>query len=139
MLQQVSKKDGITMVGHAHEILDRGHWDGPLNEAPSLIRTEEGVHMLFFSSNCYNGPHYDISYATSTTGVHGPYTKRSKPLLVTGNAGGRMQSPGGADVGPGGKMMVFHNDKEPANATIRQMWTGELSIEGTTVTIARIS
>ena len=47
--------------------------------------------------------------------------------------GGRMQSPGGAGVGLGGKMMVFHNGKNPANATIRQMWTGELSIEGTTV------
>lgn len=136
VLQQVSKHDGFTLVGGSQTILDRGNADGPLIEAPSLIRTREGVYVLFFSSNCYNGPYYDTSYAKSTNGVRGPYHKSKKPLLVTGGDGRRLQSPGGTTVAPDGKRFVFHSDQKPSDPSVRQMWTGHLNIRGTTVSIA---
>jgi len=123
-------------VGGNQTILDRDDTDGPLIEAPSLIRTQEGVYVLFFSSNCYSGPYYDTSYATSTTGVHGPYHKSTKPLLITGGDGRGLQSPGGTTVAPDGKSFVFYNDQKPSDPTVRQMWTGKLDIRGTTVSIA---
>lgn len=136
MLQQVSSENGFDLIGDPIEILDRGEFDGPLIEAPSLLRTIEGVYVLFFSSNCYNGLLYDTSYATSTNGVRGPYTKSSAPLLVTGANGKQLQSPGGLDVGPMGVNVVFHSDLRPGDAGVRQMWTGRLSIKGTNVRIA---
>lgn len=134
MLQQVSADNGIDLIGEARQILDRGEYDGPLIEAPSLLRTDGGVYVLFFSSNCYNGPQYDTSYATSTS-VGGPYTKSAAPLLVTGADENQLQSPGGLDVGPEGVNVVFHSDSEPGNASLRQMWTGQLSVQGTDVQI----
>ena len=136
MLQQVSSDNGFDLIGDPIEILDRGEFDGPLVEAPSLLRTSEGVYILFFSSNCFNGVLYDTSYATSTNGVRGPYTKSSAPLLVTGANGNQLQSPGGLDVGPMGKNVVFHSDSRRGDARVRQMWTGQLSIRGTNVRIA---
>ena len=133
MLQQVSPKDSTTPVGDPQPILDRSYWDGPLIEAPSLIRTSEGIYVLFFSSNCYNGPLYDVSYATSATGVRGPYQKSSKPLLVTGSEGGRLQSPGGVTVGAAGRRLVFHSDRKPSDASVRQMWTAELVCDKATL------
>lgn len=94
MLQRVDSKDGITAIGEPTQILDRGPYDGPLIEAPSLAWHKEGdrgVYFLFFSSNCYNGDLYDISYATATN-ILGPYTKTSKPLLVTGDGDGKLFS-----------------------------------------------
>lgn len=135
MLQQVSSDNGVDLIGDPQEILDRGKYDGPLIEAPSLVRTAEGVYILFFSSNCYNGPLYDTSYATSTNGVHGPYTKSSKPLLLTGDNKKQLQSPGGLDVGTDGVNVVFHSDLKPSNADVRQMWTGQLVIQGSKVQI----
>ena len=134
MLQQVSADDGITLIGDPQQILDRGEYDGPLVEAPSLLRTSDGVYVLFFSSNCFNGYLYDTSYATSAN-LHGPYEKSSAPLLVTGDEGNKLQSPGGLDVGPAGIHVVFHSDKQPGDARVRQMWTGQLSINGTNVQI----
>lgn len=135
MLQEVSEKDGTTLVGKQQPILDRGPYDGPYIEAPDLVRTEEGVYVLFFSSQCYNGPNYDTSYATSINGVLGPYEKSSKPLLLSGDAGGQLRSPGGAGIGPGGARMVFHNDVKPGDSFFRQMWTANIKISGRTVSI----
>ncbi len=133
MLQQVSASDGITHIGSPTQILDRGPYDGPLIEAPSLVKSN-GVYVLFFSSNCYNGPSYDTSYATATN-IAGPYTKSSAPLLVTGGDGGRLNSPGGTTVSKDGTKILFHADQNPSDANVRQMWTGNIQISGTTVTI----
>ncbi len=133
MLQQVSPKDGITLIGNPTQILDRGPYDGPLIEAPSLVKSD-GVYFLFFSSNCYNGPYYDTSYATATD-IAGPYTKASGPLLVTGGDGGRLNSPGGTTVSKDGTKILFHADLNPGDSSTRQMWTGVIKISGTTVTI----
>ena len=124
--------DGITPRGSPTQILDRGEYDGPLVEAPSLIRSSEGIYFLFFSSNCFDGPFYDVSYATATD-IMGPYTKSPRALLLPGS-GPNLYSPGGADVTPDGKKMVFHADLG-TNANTRQMYSAEISINGTTVTI----
>ena len=135
MLQQVSPANGVEFIGDPIVILDHGPFDGPLVEAPSLMRTSEGVYVLFFSSNCYNSELYDSSYATSTTGVRGPYTKSTAPLLVTGDDGNQLKSPGGLDVGPAGVNIVFHSDLNAGDSSVRQMGTGQLSIQGTNVQI----
>ena len=138
MLQEVSATNGSTPIGDPVQILDRGEADGPLIEAPSLVRVPDAtsaggwLYILFFSSNCYTGGKYDTSYATSSSGVYATgeeYVKAKKPLLVTGMSG--LYSPGGLDVGmgPGAKLQVlFHADKGKS-ADVRPMWAGEISVD----------
>ena len=133
MLQEVNS-DGVTANGDPTQILDRGDADGPLIEAPDLI-LKDGTYYLFFSSNCYNGPDYDTSYATATA-VGGPYTKASSPLLVSGDDGGALNSPGGATVGSDGTQMVFHSDSTAGDADVRQMWTAGITVDGGLVSIS---
>ncbi|KAH8887896.1 glycosyl hydrolase family 43 protein [Thozetella sp. PMI_491] len=104
MMQQLGL-DGYSKIGSAFQILDRSQYDGPLIEAPNLIKAADGTYVLFFSSNCYSTTLYDISYATSSS-LKGPYTKSSAPLLVTGNYG--LTAPGGAQAIVGGGQLVFH-------------------------------
>ena len=103
MLQQVAA-DGHTKTGLPIEILNRGDLDGPLVEAPSMMRTAEGKYVLFFSSNCYSTEFYDLSYAMADS-IAGPYTKYG-PLAVTGTAG--LRAPGGASIAEDGVHMAFH-------------------------------
>lgn len=105
MLQQMAQ-DGITVVGSPIKLLDKGVADGPLIEAPNLIKVN-GVYILFFSSNCFNSGLYDISYATATS-VTGPFTKQNA-LLLPGNSWG-LVNPGGAQATDDGKSLVFHAD-----------------------------
>ncbi|KAF8590409.1 glycoside hydrolase family 43 protein [Ramaria rubella] len=102
-LQQFAS-DAITPIGDPITILNRNAADGPLIEAPSLIK-RDGIYVVFFSSNCFNTDLYDISYATATS-ITGPYTKAAQPLLITGDDG--LTAPGGADSIPDGSMIVFH-------------------------------
>ncbi len=121
--------DGVTANGAAIQLLDRGTADGPLIEAPNLIEYN-GVYFLFFSSNCYSGTLYDVSYAYATS-VTGPYTKSSAPLMVT-NSPFELTSPGGATATRDGTGLVFH-----ANcAAGRCMFERSIKISGTTVTIS---
>ena len=94
-----------------------------------------GTYFLFFSSNCFNGPLYDTSYATAPA-ITGPYTKAAAPLLVTGGDGGKLNSPGGTTAGKAGKRIVFHADRDPGNSGVRQMWTAGINIEGNVVSIS---
>lgn len=98
--------DGITPQGVPVHMLDRADVDGPLIEAPSLTRLKDGFYALIFSSNCWNTPNYDISWAKSRS-ITGPYI-RQKPLLLTGQKG--LEAPGGASISPDGRM-VFHAGK----------------------------
>ncbi|KAI9746482.1 MAG: hypothetical protein M1818_000195 [Claussenomyces sp. TS43310] len=104
MLQQM-ENDAVTPVGSPVQILDRGQYDGPLIEAPDIIRSSAGTYILFFSSNCYSTTLYDVSYATASA-VTGPWTKSSAPLLVTGDY--NLTSPGGASASLDGTAIVFH-------------------------------
>ena len=156
MLQEVGP-DGISLVGDAVQILDRDNLDGPLIEAPSLHRSDEGIYFLFFSSNCFTTPKYDVSYATATN-IWGPYTKSGRPLLITSDAG--LVGPGGLDIIKGGDLVVFHGhmtiNNDPAYKKqaetisaktgtpitqvalplIRGMWSGNAAFKGTDVSLA---
>ena len=137
MLQRMSA-DGITSDGSAPiQILDRSDADGPLVEAPSLVRVEDSsstggwLYFLFFSSNCYSSSLYDVSYAYSTSGVGGPYTKAqapTAPLLQTGTPYSQLYAPGGLSVTSTGTQVVFMAD-EGQTADTRQMYTGSLNID----------
>lgn len=134
MLQQVAN-DGVTQVGQPQQILDRDIYDGPLIEAPSLHRSDEGIYFLFFSSNCYSGPLYDTSYATANS-IWGPYTKANAPLFITGD-GPDMSGPGGSDIIKDGTRIVLHGhlmeDNSYVGYTPRGMYTAELTFSGTSV------
>ncbi|QDS72761.1 hypothetical protein FKW77_004311 [Venturia effusa] len=97
--------DGVTPKGNPIQLLDRDDSDGPLVEAPNLVRTTDGGYVLFYSSNCYTTPGYDVAYATSKT-LLGPYVKAPNPLIMTGTQG--LSAPGGASIAADGQHMVFH-------------------------------
>jgi beta-xylosidase len=96
--------DGITPKGPPVQILDRDSRDGPLVEAPNIVRTADGQYALFFSSNCYTTTHYDVTWAVAPS-LAGPYVKAG-PMFVTGTQG--LAAPGGASIAADGIHMVFH-------------------------------
>ena len=104
MLQQVSSSDGFTKIGNPIQLITNSLADGPVTEAPSLSKMPDGTFVLFFSSNCYTTPGYDVSYATSKN-IQGPYIKHG-PLFVTGTSG--LTAPGGLDIAINGNHAVFH-------------------------------
>lgn len=98
--------DGFSPIGEPVQLLDHMEMDGPLIEAPNLTRSPDGTYNLFFSSNCYSTPMYDVSWASSRS-LFGPYERRG-PLLTTGMNG--LVAPGGAYVSDDGSYMSFHAD-----------------------------
>ena len=160
MLQEVST-DGVTKIGGPVQILDRDQQDGPLIEAPSLHRSDEGIYFLFYSSNCFTTPLYDTAYATASN-ITGPYTKSGRPLLISGD-GPDLVGPGGLDIIPGGTMVAFHGhmtiDNSPSLAKqaeddsvklkkpikdihvplTRGMYAGQATFSGTQVTLVKTS
>lgn len=129
MLQEM-KGDGVTRVGDPVEILNINKSDGPLVEAPNIIRTDNGTYYLFFSSHCFTSPKYDVKYAYSKS-LKGPYTRAHRALLKTGDFG--LTSPGGATVSHDGTRMVFHAS---CGGRKRCMYATNISIESnSTITI----
>jgi hypothetical protein len=87
--------DGVTLQGAPVQILDNlGAMDTGLVEAPSLVKSDSGEYVLFFSRNCYSSYNYSVSYATASN-INGPYTRQGD--LLTGGIDG-LSGPGGADV-----------------------------------------
>lgn len=130
MLQRV-ESDGVTPKGNPTKLLDKDERDGPLVEAPSLVKSGD-TYYLTFSSNMFNTKLYDVSYATASS-VTGPYTKATKnaPLLVTGDKSdvGPLAAPGGSDFSEDGSKIVFHAFKNGHNVTDgRAMYTSEISL-----------
>ncbi|KAK5007699.1 hypothetical protein LTR60_005645, partial [Cryomyces antarcticus] len=125
MLQRVAE-DGITKVGGPTQLLTNDASDGPVVEAPSMMRSADGTYYLFFSSNCYTTPDYDVAYATASSPT-GPFTKHG-PLFKTGTYG--LNGPGGADVDQDGKHMLFHANYGSGRA----MYTAEITVGGGLVT-----
>ena len=116
MLQEVNAQNGIDHIGDPLQILDRDALDGPLIEAPSLIRSDEGIYFLFYSPNCFTTPGYATSYATASD-IRGPYTKAHRPLIYTGAGGEQFNliGPGGFDIWLDGKIGLFHGHLTKAN------------------------
>ncbi|KAM0223524.1 hypothetical protein ACHAQD_003163 [Fusarium lateritium] len=105
-LQRVSNDDGSTPIGEAVDILDRiASEDGPLVEAPNLVRTQEGKYLLFFSSHMYTDDAYDVKYAVADS-IEGPYVRGQVPFLKTPALG--LKGPGGGTSAEAGGFMVFH-------------------------------
>ncbi|KAI0166717.1 glycoside hydrolase family 43 protein [Hypoxylon sp. FL1284] len=93
MLQEVDPDDGMTKIGDPVTVLDRTDDDGPLVEAPNMLRSEDGLYILFFSSGCYLESSYNVNYATSDS-VKGPFERAARPMIRTGDFS--LQAPGGA-------------------------------------------
>jgi hypothetical protein len=106
VLQEVAA-DGVTTVGDPVQILDRAAEDGPLVEAPSIVRAADGRYVLFYSSHCFTSPNYDVKYAFADS-VAGPYVRSGRSLLRSGDFG--LVSPGGATSVDAGNKIVFHAD-----------------------------
>lgn len=150
MLQKM-RKDGVTAVGAPVQILDRTDGDGPLVEAPNLVRSKEGIYFLFYSSGCTRDSSYvsrphtptqtqrspltderqDIKYATAEH-VAGPYTRAGRPLLRTGDWS--LEAPGSPSVMRNADdwayLMAFHARMQTAEGGVRAMWWSKLSLEG---------
>ncbi|KAF1988091.1 glycoside hydrolase family 43 protein [Aulographum hederae CBS 113979] len=127
VLQAVTQ-DGITFDESkpALEILQRGPDDGPLVEAPSMM-FKQGFYYLFFSSNCYTTPEYDVTWAVSQE-IEGPYKKRG-PMFSTGIDG--LTAPGGASVAADGTHLVFHADSPEGGRSMYVSTVGAgLGLEG---------
>ncbi|KAK4129706.1 glycoside hydrolase family 43 protein [Parathielavia appendiculata] len=114
-LQRVDEADGVTLIGRPVTVLDRDpRVDGPLVEAPSLVR-EEGLggnrrFVLFYSSRCFNTVEYGVNYAVSED-IQGPYVRMSQLLGGRGPRGTLgLEAPGGATAVPGGGGLLFHAD-----------------------------
>ncbi|KAK2754414.1 hypothetical protein FQN54_007058 [Arachnomyces sp. PD_36] len=123
MLQKL-KSDHVTKDGDPVQIFDRDDSDGPLVEAPYLIKSKEDIYFLFFSSHCFTSVHYNVNYATAKS-IEGPYERSEYPLLQTGNFG--LLSPGGAVLSRDGTKIAFHGDCSPG----RCMYAGNITLSGT--------
>ncbi|KAE8374928.1 putative arabinan-endo 1,5-alpha-L-arabinase [Aspergillus bertholletiae] len=138
MLQKL-KSDAVTPDGDAVQLIDRSDADGPLVEAPSLVKSG-GQYYLSFSSNWYNTLKYDVSYAVASA-VTGPYTKvlaPDAPLLVSGDGSnvGPLGGPGGSDFREDGSAIAFHafnNGKDMGKG--RGMWVANIKIGGGRISI----
>lgn len=127
VLQPVAA-DGVTLQGTATTLLEnQGASDDNIIEAPSLLRTADGVYVLFFSPGDFTTSVYSVSYATANA-VTGPYTRAATPLFATGDDG--LTAPGGADVWSDGTHLVFHADN---GSGVRSLWTAEITVSGDSV------
>lgn len=80
IIMQETTPDGLALIGQPREILRNDqHWEGPLVEAPSLIR-HHGWYYLLYSGNGYNSDYYAVAAARSRN-IWGPYEKNPRPLL----------------------------------------------------------
>lgn len=126
ILQQKVAGNGIDKIGNAYQVLGRSAADGPVVEAPSIAKLPDGRYVLFFSSNCFYTPEYDVTYAIANS-VSGPYTKYG-PLFVSQGKHG-FWSPGGASIAGDAKHLVFHS-YNPGGSNIRSMYTATLTWDG---------
>lgn len=127
MLQKL-KKDHVTADGKPVQIFDREESDGPLVEAPHLVKSKEDIYFLFFSSHCFTSIRYNVNYATAKS-INGPYKRARRPLLQTGNFD--LISPGGAAVSQDGTKILFHGNCSAG----RCMYAGNVTLEGTQASV----
>ena len=146
MLQEV-QSDGVTPVGAPYKLLDMDpeNGDGPLIEAPSIVKAGD-TYFMFFASACYNTLDYATSFATAPN-VTGPWTKahspaQDAPLVVSGYFNDLppfgLVAPGGLDVkkaSDGTIKVAFHGSSQlyPLPNT-RWMYTGTIAVDGLNVT-----
>ncbi|OTA95508.1 glycoside hydrolase family 43 protein [Hypoxylon sp. CO27-5] len=125
-------RDALTLLDSPKTILDNwGASNDGVVEAPSLYKIADGNYVLFYSAHCYSSDDYDIEYAFSST-IDGSYTNRGILIRTVDNRG--IYGPGGLDIDPNGKSVVFHGRLNPnqPNAA-RQMYSAELTINGQSI------
>ncbi len=132
LVLQAVAPDGVTVQGEPVTLLDHlGLAEQGVVEAPSLLKTWEGRYVLFFSSGCYAGGNYTVSYATADA-VTGPFARQGV-LIRTGMEG--LHSPGGADVYWDAQHMAYHANYPNPSVGSRGMYTAMLDVQGNTVVI----
>lgn len=134
---QKMNADGVTPEGEAITILDRIAEDGPLVEAPVIVRSSEGVYFLFYSSGCTRDPSYDVKYAWAND-VKGPYTRANRTLLETDDF--QLLAPGSvgiAEIGDGTFGMALHARVTMPTGRGRAMFTTKIRFNGTEVFLVR--
>lgn len=97
IMMQKMLADGVTPDRNRPpiQILDRNDADGPLIEAPNLVKAGD-TYFLFYSSGCTRNSDYNIKVATASQ-LTGPYTRStSSSLLKTGDFG--LYAPGSVSV-----------------------------------------
>lgn len=111
LLLQELDDDAMSPVGKPTELLDRIDSDGPLVEAPSLLKLN-GTYYLSYSTHMFNTKGYDMSFATASS-LTGPYERArdsDNPVLGSGDPSdsGKLVGPGGSDFSEDGTKIVFH-------------------------------
>ena len=81
----------------------------------------DGTYVLYYSSNCFVTPLYDVSYATSRN-IRGPYRKFGG-LIRTGTYG--LTAPGGLDLAINGDHAVFHANWNGGRAMFTALIRGQ--------------
>ncbi|KAL9095497.1 MAG: hypothetical protein Q9165_002368 [Trypethelium subeluteriae] len=141
MLQRLTP-DGLSIAEGAApvQLLDRGPADGPLVEAPTLVRSDGGVYFLFFSSGCTRADDYKIEYATAGA-VAGPYVRAAEPLLQTGDFGG-LVAPGSVSVVKGGGgmgwVMGFAARVQSVQGGVRELFVTGLEMDGKSAKVVEL-
>ncbi|KAI0154145.1 glycoside hydrolase family 43 protein [Xylariaceae sp. FL1272] len=131
MIQQMAR-DALTLQGGASKILDNeGASNDGVVEAPALYKIADGNYVLFYSAHCYSSDDYDIEYAFSST-INGAYTNRGILLRSVDNKG--IWGPGGLDLDPNGKSVVFHGRLNANNGGgARELYSADLTINGQSI------
>ncbi|KAI1453410.1 glycoside hydrolase family 43 protein [Annulohypoxylon moriforme] len=130
---QKMARDAITLQGSASTILDNeGASNNGVVEAPSLYKIGSGNYVLFYSAHCYSSDDYDVEYAFSST-IDGSYTNRGILIRTVDNKG--VYGPGGLDIDPNGKNVVFHGRlaANQGGSGKRELYSAELTISGTSI------
>ncbi|KAI1434482.1 glycoside hydrolase family 43 protein [Xylaria sp. CBS 124048] len=125
---QKMKRDALTLEGPPKQILDNeGKSNNGVVEAPVLYKVSDKNFVLFYSAHCYSTDDYDIEYAWSSE-IDGSYTNRGILIRSVDNEG--VWAPGGIDLDPNGRSIVFHGRPKPNGQGARELWSAELSISG---------
>lgn len=131
-IQRVAR-DALTLQGSASTILDNeGRANDGVVEAPALYKIGDGRFVLFYSAHCYSSDDYDVEYAFSDT-IDGSYGSRGILIRTVDNRG--VYGPGGLDIDPNGRSVVFHgrlNANQGGGA--RELYSAELTINGQSIT-----
>lgn len=108
-LQKVNA-DGVTLVGPRIPTISNNSGEGPLVEAPYLLK-HNGTYVLLYSYGHYGDNTYTEGYATASS-LSGPWTK-GPPLMTTAYFNALVSGPGGASVvsDASGDHIVFHGVK----------------------------
>lgn len=119
-------RDAMTLLDSPKTILDNwGLSNDGVVEAPSVYKIPNGQFILFYSAHCWASDDYDIEYAFSNT-IDGAYGNRGILIRTTDNQG--VYAPGGLDIDPNGKNVLFHGRTAPGQggAGMRYLYSAQL-------------